>query len=68
MSTLIMETFLEFSKFGEPAVKLLKLKVQMHINALQVALAILVEAVRLSLNLKFFIQILFILQVECALT
>ena len=58
-----METFSEFFKFGEPAVKLPELEVQMPINALALAIA----AVRLSPHLKFFIQILFILQVERAL-
>jgi hypothetical protein len=39
MSTLIMETFAEFFKYGEPTTKLPELEVKMPINALALAIA-----------------------------
>jgi hypothetical protein len=39
MSTLIMETFAEFFKYGEPATKLPELEVKMPVNALALAIA-----------------------------
>jgi hypothetical protein len=39
MSMLIMETFAEFFKYGEPATKLPELDIQMPINALALAIA-----------------------------
>lgn len=45
MSTVIMETFAEFFKYGEPTTKLPDLEVQMPVNALALA----VSAVRFKL-------------------
>ena len=39
MSTLIMETFAEFFKYGEPTTKLPELEVKMPVNALALAIA-----------------------------
>jgi hypothetical protein len=39
MSTLIMETFAEFFKYGEPTMKLPELEVKWPINALALAIA-----------------------------
>lgn len=39
MSTLIIETFAEFFKYGEPTTKLPELDVQMPISALALAIA-----------------------------
>ena len=39
MSALIMETFAEFFKYGEPTTKLPELEVQWPINALALAIA-----------------------------
>jgi hypothetical protein len=39
MSTLIMETFAEFFKYGEPATKLPELEIKMPVGALALAIA-----------------------------
>ena len=39
MSTLIMETFAKFFKYGEPATKLPELEVKMPVGALALAIA-----------------------------
>jgi hypothetical protein len=39
MSTLIIETFAEFFKYGEPATKLPELEVKMPVGALALAIA-----------------------------
>ena len=39
MSTLIMETFAEFFKYGEPITKLPELEVKMPVNTLALAIA-----------------------------
>ena len=40
MSTLIMETFTEFFKYGEPTTKLPELEIKMPIDALALTIAV----------------------------
>jgi hypothetical protein len=53
MSTLIMETFSEFFKYGEPAIKLPELEVGMPINALALVIAA-VRSITLIIPFNFY--------------